>query len=573
MAKIDLKYHILKFIDSVGKPYNKTERNGKITHHDKCVCSLGGAKCENDYNDGTYPSIWKALTNQINREEDIYEGYEILRDDQKGLYETLNRMNVGDKEVIMRYGGYGSREKFQPQDPSQPSTYQKNVDLACINTEFNADIKKVIQQKNSDLIFSTTPSATTTPSPTLKPAKAMVKPKPRSHTLQQPIGSYFTVAFDDNIKDQTDEMWNLTETDNVETQTIQCLGDRDISTLQENGKTTFVKGDSGSVRAYARELRCPSDKVKVGSIHTHPSESQKQLLKGGIFDQPTHADVELTNEQSIIDLNLLIVSDDVMACTRSKQSITCFVNTTDKNPRELFKELLVKGNYAFDKQRVKGKMIDQGIRKFKKPFVGMQSKDKILCVESVDEKGSSKTECIDYNLRGVENIKEGIMNASGQVENVKKNKGQFLSTKISNGIHVTDVEVDSTPFVKINGDVKRMVSITPYSTDEVTCWEGYDGRIWCDGLRPLTNMKIHKDLIAPRFERRIWDVMYEKLDKDFTTTPLWTILQNYLVVLSISSKSNDVHKRSRIKGIMNDYEEQKDNNRFIRYMLPLIQLE
>ena len=105
------------------------------------------------------------------------------------------------------------------------------------------------------------------------------------------------------------------------------------------------------------------------------------------------------------------------------------------------------------------------------------------------------------------------------------------------------------------------------------CWEGYDGRIWCDGLRPLNNVKIHKDLIAPRFERRIWDVMYEKLDKDFTTTPLWTILQNYLVVLSISSKSEDVHKRSRIKGIMNDYEEQKDNNRFIRYILPLIQLE
>ena len=493
--RTDLRLPLLEY--AIEKDYKK---GGAV-----CVCSAGRAKC-----DGV-PSLWtrdfyKKMTDHkvIDTTEDAY-GY--LR---KNLFTQIDSLKIDG--ITKRVGKLHH----------------------CILKDKYDDVKKAVDAKDLTLIIKSEALPELLEEEIVTPTGEKIKVPFKPTIVKRERSPQWKTQFSESFWKGADKIWKDTIDTDREYQMAICLRGLDIV---GGGK---IVGNPESVEALDRDLFCPDDSIKIGSIHTHPPEAQRLLEKSGL----SRTAIEKTNVHSIPDLRVMIKFNELIGCVKSERSTTCLVNHSDLFPRELFRDMIT-GTKSFSSDKVKfvGEMNKRGIRKHRYVENSL----------SVEYPGIIKC--------GPEGVKM-VCKTSG------KNLGTLkeISTRFQD-IHTTGLEV-SPKF-----DKKEMVmeyEITPHTNEQASCWVGYDGYIWCDGHESLQQTAFSKKTLQPLYEKRIWEILNKDLKYDMTSSPFWELLNHYINILKTSTISNDQQKGKLLLGAMKEYEEDKDGNNLTRTILPLL---
>lgn len=503
----DLKIPILDHIVNTGYA-----SNGDI-----CICTTGRSKCAGR------PSIWTGLASRVATYKKISndDAFELLKARGTGLYKNLDELK--DADVLIK----------------------KKRDL-CIKEDKINDVRKSIEDNNISLVFQPPGEL-----PEEKeeerieevietPTGAVTVPFVRP-TVPQVRSSRWNISFTEGFWDGAKEVWEKTVDTDREHQLAICLKGDKITR-----GTSFI-GNPTNVEVTDRDLSCPDDTVKIGSLHTHPFNPE-ELEKAG-FTQTT---IEKTMTHSLPDLDVMIKFNEPIACTVSKRSTTCMVNHSDYLPRILFRDLIVGGGmqYTADKIKMTGEMIKRGILKHRKVNNALNvSSRKFVECKPAEEKLSCKIAKRHLFLPRELTEEEIISDFPG----------------------VHTIGVENAPIIdQETGDV--ILNISPYDTDEVSCYIGEDGHVWCDGHESMTSINISKKILQPLYEKRIWEILNKEIRDDLEGSPLFALLTNYLAVLKTSSDEDDQKKGSLILGSINSYNEEKDVNKLVSEILSLISI-
>lgn len=483
------------------------EKNHKIGK-DVCVCSAGRSKCK-----GT-PSLWskgfqrKVVDAGIVKSND--EAYGFLRNN---LFTQIDSLRT--EEFITSKGRIITCIKGGEVDE-----VQKAVDADDISLIVEGEVKmKAVEDEVT--------------TPTGEKIKVPFKKVP----VKKERSPQWEVAFSENFWKGVNDIWKDTVDVNREHQMAVCLDGFDII---GGGK---IVGNPESVEALDRDLICPDNTVKIGSIHTHPPDAQFLLEKRGL----SKTDIEKTMLHSTPDLDVMIKFNDGMACVKSERSVTCLVNHSDYMPRDLFRDLVVgHAPYSRDKVKFVGEMEKRGIRKhrFVEDSILVDYPDKIKCGP------------------------EGKFMKCDATETARNSPKKEIKTKFQD-IHTTGLDV-SPKFNK--KDMVMEYDISPYTNEQASCWIGFDGYTWCDGHDSMSKVSFSKEFLQPLYEKRIWEVLNKEIRVNLEISPLWRLMENYINILKTSPVDNDQKKARLLNGAMEEYEDSKDPNYFTKTVLSLISI-
>jgi hypothetical protein len=481
---------------------------------DVCVCGAGRSKC------GGVPSLWTREFADIVREyrdlRDLDAAFDLMSEG-KNLFAQIDGLKGGG--VMTRKGRLYSCILEDKVDEARRAVEENDITILV-----EGEISREGELEEEEI---ETPGGRTVRTPF------------RRAPTRQDRGARWSVAFGDSFWSEGEDMWAATEENEREYQLALCLrGDEIVA----GGR---IVGNREAVEALDRDLVCPSDTVKVGSMHTHPPSAQAELdSRRGV----TKGDVEGTMVQSIPDLRLMIKFNDPIECVRSQRSVNCMINHSDYLNRELFRDIMVgAGNYIFDKGQMMGEMIRRGIRKHKQVSGGItvSHPNSILC-----EPEGPKLIC--RPAQGNE-----------AVGGMGEEPSDHVETRMTE-IHATGVEVTPT-FDR--GDNTTKFTVRSYASDEASCWVGYDGYIWCEGHDSMGETELSKRLLQPLYEKRIWDVLNGEGGAGEGGARL---LEHYIRTLRTSPDRQDQKKARMLEGTVSDFREDGDADKFARRVLSSI---
>jgi hypothetical protein len=260
--------------------------------------------------------------------------------------------------------------------------------------------------------------------------------------------------------------------------------------------------------------------------------------------------VEETMLQSGADLGLMVKLNRPVACVKSARGVNCMINHSDYLNRELFRDVMT-GSPPFtrDKRRMMGEMERRGIRKHRRVegALTVSHPGTILC-----EPEGRKLSC----------------SARGENESISVDGDppERVSTRFTE-IHSTGVEV--VPRFDSEDMVTNFL-VRPHADEQASCWGGYDGYIWCEGHDSMEKAELSKKLLAPLYERRIWDVLNGGEGQRPGPEGVMDLLEHYAEVLRTSPDEADRKKSRLLEGAMDDFDEDGDADKFTRRVLSSI---